>query len=298
MRVRTHRTRLAGRLIVVAALAASTMVMATGSAHAHHCTGSGNIDDHGGDVVAECHGVTPGRPPTRASVEYLWELYCSGVAVYEDGFRVEFVRAESLTAEEVELFGFDPTGVYWWYTVLCWGDGDGVEVGDIAVEVTAPVPPEVLRDRARARIEPPVPAPATSPPLDAMTFVNFSTWLWVDESSWVPVTESESQGFTTVTVTATPVVAVWDMGEGDPVSCVGPGVAWVLGSPEDGTDCSYTYVHSSYGRPGGRFEASVSVTWVFEWWINDRPQGVFGDLEVSTSFVVAVAEIQALETGD
>jgi hypothetical protein len=75
-------------------------------------------------------------------------------------------------------------------------------------------------------------------------------------------------------------------------------VPWVSGFPEDSTDCSYTYVHSSYGLPGGRFDAEVTVQWVFEWWINDRPQGVFGELELSTPFEVAVAEIQALETGD
>ena len=59
----------------------------------------------------------------------------------------------------------------------------------------------------------------------------------------------------------------------------------------------YTYRHTTYGEPEGRFEASVTVTWEFEWWINDRYQGVFGDLDLSTSFAVAVAEIQAVESG-
>jgi hypothetical protein len=127
--------------------------------------------------------------------------------------------------------------------------------------------------------------------------VNFPTWLWLDAAAWQPITESESQGFTTVTVAATPVEAVWEMGEGNPVVCDGPGVPWTQGLPVDGTDCAYSYVHSSYGLLEGRFDAVVSVRWVFEWWINDRPQGVFGELVLSTGFGVAVAEIQALETG-
>ena len=49
--------------------------------------------------------------------------------------------------------------------------------------------------------------------------------------------------------------------------------------------------------PEGRFEASVMVTWEFEWWINDVYQTMFGTVDVSTSFGVAVAEIQAVETG-
>jgi hypothetical protein len=56
-------------------------------------------------------------------------------------------------------------------------------------------------------------------------------------------------------------------------------------------------LHSSYGEPGGRFAASVTVSWQFEWWINDVYQGVFGIVDVPAGFGVAVAEIQAVETG-
>jgi hypothetical protein len=41
----------------------------------------------------------------------------------------------------------------------------------------------------------------------------------------------------------------------------------------------------------------VTVTWEFEWWINDVYQGVFGTVDVAAAFDVAVAEIQAVETG-
>jgi hypothetical protein len=41
----------------------------------------------------------------------------------------------------------------------------------------------------------------------------------------------------------------------------------------------------------------VTVSWQFEWWINDVYQGVFGTVDVPAGFGVAVAEIQAVETG-
>jgi hypothetical protein len=86
------------------------------------------------------------------------------------------------------------------------------------------------------------------------------------------------------------------MGDDGGVTCTGPGVVWSPGASEDDTDCSYTYLHSSYGELAGRFEASVSVAWEFEWWINDVYQGVFGTVDRSTSFAIEVAEIQAVET--
>lgn len=297
MRVRTHQQRIALHLIVVGVMAMTMVFAAAAPGMAHHCTGGGSVDDDGGDVIAECHGVTPGRPPTSGSHSYLWDLYCSELYPFEDGFRVEFKLEGPMTPEEVELFGFDPTGEYVWYTILCWANGTATDVGAITVEETPPIPPEVLRDRARARINPPPPSPATSPSLDAMTYVQLPTWLWLNEAEWVSITESETQGFTTVVVTATPVEATWTMGDGNEVVCAGPGVAWERGLAEDATDCAYIYRSSTYGEPAGRFSAEVSVLWVFEWWINDRPQGEFGDLALSTGFEVAVAEIQAVESG-
>ena len=163
--------------------------------------------------------------------------------------------------------------------------------------MTPPVPPEVMRDVAAARLEPPSPDPETNPSLTSQAFVRVPTWLWLDPASWLPIEASETRGLSTVTVRATPTHARWVMGDGGGITCVGPGVAWTSGASEDATDCSYTYEHSSYGEPEGRFEASVTVTWEFEWWINDVYQGVFGTVDLAAPFGVAVGEIQAVETG-
>ena len=195
------------------------------------------------------------------------------------------------------MFGLDPTGEYAWYDVTCWRDGQGDVETQIIVEVTPAVAPETIRDRVAARLEPPAPEPATSPSFTDQAYVRVPTWLWLDAGDWSPIEVSETQGLVTVTVRATPIRAVWSMGDGEAVGCSGPGVAWFSGAAEDATACSYTYLHSSYGEDDGVFEASVAVTWEFEWWINDVPQGTFGTVAAAAGFEVAVAEIQAVETG-
>jgi hypothetical protein len=228
----------------------------------------------------------------------VWDSYCSAVGPFQDGDEVGFYEVGPVTPDEVVMFGLDPTGEYVWYDVICWRDGrNNIEI-PIIVEITPPVAPEVIRDIAAARLEPPAPSPETSPPLARQTFVQVPTWLWLDQASWSPVEVSTARGVTAVTVRATPTHARWVMGDGGGITCPGPGVAWSSGASEGDTDCSYTYEHSSYGEPEGRFEASVMVTWEFEWWINDVYQGGFGSVDLSVPFGVQVAEIQAVETGD
>ena len=296
MRIRTNKPRTAFRLAVALALVGSAMVLVAAPALADHCSGEGRIDDRGGDVVAECHVVTPGQPGDR-SMSDVWDIYCSAAGPHRDGDEVGFYEVGPVIPDEVVMFGLDPTGEYVWYDVICWRDGLIRIETLIIVEITRPVAPEVIRDIAAARLVPLAPSPETSPPLARQAFVQVPTWLWLDQASWSPIEVSTTRGLTTVTVRATPSHVRWVMGDGGGITCFGPGVAWMSGASEDDTDCSYTYRHSSYGEPEGRFEASVMVTWEFEWWINDVYQGAFGAVDVSSSFMVAVAEIQAVETG-
>ena len=105
--------------------------------------------------------------------------------------------------------------------------------------------------------------------------VNLPTWLWVTDD-WDPIEESESQGFVTVVVQARPVDTTWDPGDGAQVICDGPGVEWAPGMPDDATDCTYTYRGS-----GSTLTASVTVRWVFHWWLNGNDMGDFGELPVT-----------------
>lgn len=295
MRVRTYRSRFAVSLTVVLAGLVFGGVF-TAPALAADCDGQGSVRDRGGGVEGECSEESPGQPGS-SSIEEVWDAYCtSRVGPYQQGDTVAYERSEPLTEGDIEAHGLDPSGEHWWWFVHCVRDGVAVAGVEILVTDTPGVPPEVIRDRAAARIDPPVPSPVSSPPLGEPTFVAVSTWLWLDRSAWAPIEVSESQGLVTVTVRATPTEAVWEMGDGETVVCDGPGTEWSPGLAEDATDCSHTYTTGSYGNPDGVFSGSVTVTWVFDWWINGSAQGSFGAVDLSSGFVVAVAEIQAVET--
>ena len=296
MRVRTYRARVTLHLILTLALVVPAVTLPDARAMAEHCTGETRIDERGGEVGGECHGEEPGRPGS-SSMSDLWARYCSDDAgPYLEGDEVAFYESGPPSPEDLEARGLDPSGEYMWFHVICWRDGrEAVEI-PIIIEVTPPVSPVVLRDRAMARIDPPAPTPVTSPPLERFAVVRLPTWLWLDSAYWQPVEVSETQGSLTVTVRATPIEADWVMGDGGGVTCAGPGVEWRSGLEEEDTVCSYTYLHSSYGVEDGRFDASVTVVWEFEWWLNGGYQGSFGSVDVSTPFGVAVGEIQAIET--
>lgn len=296
MRVRPNRERAALSLILTMAASAVAVVLPAAVAFAQECDGEGRIDHRGGDVSGECQEEST-RQPGSSSVEEVWMAYCtSRVGPYQAGDTVVYERSEPVTEGDIEFHGLDPSGEHWWWFIHCVRDGVAVAGVEILVTDTPGVPPEVIRDRAAARIDPPVPSPVSSPPLGESTFVAVPTWLWVERSEWTPIEVSETQGLVTVTVRATPTEATWVMGDGETVVCDGPGTEWRPALPESATDCSHTYTTGSYGAPEGMFSGSVTVTWVFEWWINGAAQGTFGTVDLSSGFEVAVAEIQAVET--
>ena len=241
-------------------------------------------------------------PTARLGAEAAWNVYCRDRIglLYKPGFTFSKPRFQiTADASFIELLGFDPTGVYDRYIVKCnapapAGPGVNRPYG-FWVERTPPIPPETLRTQARARINPPLPAPGGAPSLDDATFAQFETWLWVDDATGV-LDASATQGLVTVTVTATPIDLRWSLGDGETLSCAYPGRPWTLEIDREGTWCSHTYTSSSIDEPGGVYNASVTVTWEFSWWINARPQGSFGTFDATAEFPVRVEEIQALET--
>ena len=308
MRVRTHPSRNSSSLIrlflAVATIAAglviapiSTMPMAADS----HCGGSGSIYDDGGVVSGYCFGYSPGRQPSTAGLtpQQVWAIHCASIAPYTEGRTVTISFLKNADEWEIRVRGLDPTGTYGVYVVYC--RGAGLDTSYFVVwELTAPVPLTVLRDRARARINPPDPSVGSNPPLDdpdRFGVVGLPTWLWVNEP-WDPIgPESESSGLITVEVMAFPRHVTWEMGDGsEPVVCEGPGVAWTRSMPEDGTYCSHTYTSSSADLAGEAYGLTATVEWYFEWWINGASQGEFDAYNASTSFTYRVGEIQAIES--
>ena len=296
MRIRTNRPRIAIRLTTAAAVALVVVVSAATPAQgAEHCSGETTRLDRGAVVSAQCWNSISDEPGERHS---LWDAFCTSAAgPWQEGDAVNVVFVDNLFDPDDIANGLDPTGQYAIYDLVCQRGSTIVRIVTVIVTISPPVSTEEIRDAATARLVVPAPTPETSPPLSRQAFVGIPTWLWMDPSEWLPMEATETRGITTVRVRATPTEARWVMGgDGDGV-CYGPGVAWRSGMAESDTDCAYTFKHSSYGEPDGRFEAAVTVTWAFEWWINGTYQGVFRTVDRSTQFTVAVGEIQIVETG-
>lgn len=148
----------------------------------------------------------------------------------------------------------------------------------------------------------PLPAPAmTMSPngTDIPLLVNLPTFLWIDAAQWRPVTASASAGPVTSTVTATPQRVIWSMGNGESVTCNGPGAPYVPSLSDDAqpSDCSYTYSASSARSPDKTFTVTATVEWRVTWTAVGAPGG--GDLGLSrrsSTATVRVAELQVLNT--
>ncbi len=127
--------------------------------------------------------------------------------------------------------------------------------------------------------------------------MHIPTWFWIEDPWESLPPEEESEGTVTVRVEASPVSALFQPGDGGTVPpCNDGGLRWQPGLPDSATRCFHTYLSSSAGEPDDRYTVTASVTWQFEWWINDVSQGTFGDFIATSDFTYQVGEIQAVES--
>ncbi|WP_310726913.1 hypothetical protein [Streptomyces sp. N2A] len=151
--------------------------------------------------------------------------------------------------------------------------------------------------RAVQRLNLPRPVIRTSPSEDSVQVVRVPTWMWVERGTWAPVTTSAAVDGVEVTATARPRKAVWSMGEGGTVECLGPGTPYsgAYGPRASSPDCGYTYQRASLGEPKGAFTVSVRVTWDVEWHGNGQA-GVVPGLGMAAERQLVVDEVQAVVT--
>lgn len=183
-----------------------------------------------------------------------------------------------------------------WYQKVC-NDGTGPGTATIVwVPDRARVNPRTVAEEALDRAPIPLPEPQLNPPAGQDQVVNVETWLWIDEAQWRPVSASATAGGLTVTATAGPVRVEFDMGNGDALTCAGPGTPYDTGRPaaEQQTDCGYTYTRSSAAAPDGVFTLSATTVWQVTWRSSDGRSGSLGEVARTTSLPVRVAEIQSV----
>lgn len=164
-----------------------------------------------------------------------------------------------------------------------------------AIQNGVPSPAEVAR-LARSQLRLPPPGIAASPAGDQL--VNLPTWLWLDRGSWGDVSATASVPGVSVTAVARPTSVTWSMGDGNSVTCNGPGTAFPSGAdPKSASpDCGYTYRTSSAGQRGEAFPVTATVHWTVTW-SGAGQGGTFPNMTTTRSAAFRVAESQGIATG-
>ena len=149
---------------------------------------------------------------------------------------------------------------------------------------------------AMGALNPPAPTIHTSPGYRKGLLVQTPTWLWLPPSYWRTYSTTIMVWGYVVTIFATPTMVRWKMGNGDSVTCIGPGTPWIPGFIDALSTCNYTYRHSSDRAAGGRYRISATVTFVgsFTTVGLGGMRGPLGAVTRSSSVYAPVAEIQGL----
>jgi hypothetical protein len=121
-------------------------------------------------------------------------------------------------------------------------------------------------------------------------------------SGFSTVTASASAGGVTSTVSIVPRSVTWSMGDGNSVTCTGPGVPFVPSLPFNSQltpsglpPCGYKYGASSANSPGQAFQMTVIVHYTASWTVvGAAGGGVLPPVDRSVTLPVTVGEIQVL----
>jgi len=168
------------------------------------------------------------------------------------------------------------------YLRSCNGQLDTVELDTPPDGFGAPPDPQELAWRAYAKITlaaPPIsvaPRPAAGPGL-----VGLPVWLWADrDSRWWQLSASDTERGLTVRITAEVTKIVWDLGNGDQVTCP-PGGGTAYDPARDAGRTPECGLPQGYQRPGD-YAIHATTHWTVRW---SSSSGAGGELppQVRTS---------------
>ena len=120
--------------------------------------------------------------------------------------------------------------------------------------------------------------------------VGMPNWMWVEqpsENSWGPISRSASAAGWTVTATGRVARVSWDMGDGVPVVCAGPGTPYEdrFGKTKSPT-CGHTYTRQ------GSYMVRATSHWVITW--AGIGQGGTITMDLTQAVPVTIGEVQVL----
>lgn len=123
--------------------------------------------------------------------------------------------------------------------------------------------------------------------------IGLPQWMWLADpgpTTTGPISRTAADGSYSVTATARLTQTVWDMGDGNTVTCTGPGTRYTTGwGNVDSPTCGYRYTDD------GRYNLTATGQWRVDW----RGMGTSGaflfDLPRSTT--LTMGELQVLVQG-
>ncbi|KIZ15682.1 ATP/GTP-binding protein [Streptomyces natalensis ATCC 27448] len=98
--------------------------------------------------------------------------------------------------------------------------------------------------------------------------VGLPVWMWTEKTpeAYGPNTATATAGAVTVSATAKVSQIVWDMGDGDTVTCTTAGTPYKSSyGKRRSPDCGYLYQHSSKDEPGQKYTVTATSTWTIDW---------------------------------
>jgi hypothetical protein len=188
------------------------------------------------------------------------------------------------------------------YFYFCFVNGTAPQTaeGSFVFGVTSPGT-RAWVEAAAAGLDLGVPDTLTSPPRDGPSAqtVGFRTFLWLAPDQWHDQVRTAQVQDLVATITAQPISVTWDMGNGDTVTCPGPGTPYDPEKPESsqGSPCSYIYQHDSGQEPDGAYTVTTAVTWNVSWTTNEPLGADSGTLPSQTragNFPLVVHSYQAI----
>ncbi|HET7477081.1 MAG TPA: hypothetical protein VFJ97_13800 [Dermatophilaceae bacterium] len=120
--------------------------------------------------------------------------------------------------------------------------------------------------------------------------IGMPTWMWArtpDQRALGPITRSASAGGFTVTATATVDRVAWAMGDGDTVTCNGPGTPYVDSyAKKSSPTCGHTYTRQ------GTYTVRATSYWTVRW--NGLGQDGTIPIDLTDSTNITMGEAQVL----
>jgi hypothetical protein len=157
----------------------------------------------------------------------------------------------------------------------------------------APPDPAELAAEALASLTLDIPPIGIAPkPANGPGLVGLPIWLWTSsaQTNWGPQSAHATDRTVTVWITAQVTKAVWDMGNGDKVTCNTYGVRYTgqSGPPP----CGYAGYPRSSGD--GKYRITVTTYWTVDWRANSGEHGTISTTRVSRPVWIEIDELQVV----